>query len=261
MGRGAKQRINQLVGSFRRHGRTGKLKGFATHPSSLPLPAARQGSFARLLDDILFVPSKQRSTGVRKRPRETSSPLPFLPLARLLKDGLQRLGVIVESLAVVYASMVSETERPPDDVLMTSYSQGNVTAFHQLYECYERRIYSFCLRYLGDADAAADAFQDVFVRVIDARHRYEARGRFSSWIFTVARRVCMDKIRAHRPTESVDNPAAESQLGRTIDSSRWRTEKTLRSESSSTRHSPGNGFPVRTRSVPGSSERHRFPRQ
>ena len=106
----------------------------------------------------------------------------------------------------------SESDHSDEDFLMARYADGDVSAFRQLYDLYERRIYSFCFRYLGDADAAADAFQDVFVRVVDARHRYEGRGRFANWIFTVSRRVCLDKIRADRPTEASDSPAAQLQL-------------------------------------------------
>ena len=102
----------------------------------------------------------------------------------------------------------AEMERADDDLLMERYARGDAAAFQELYDHYERRIYSFCLRFLGDADAAADAFQDVFIRVVDASDRYEGQGRFASWIFTVARRVCLDRVRAMRPTESLDHQAA-----------------------------------------------------
>ena len=105
------------------------------------------------------------------------------------------------------STLPAEMERPDDDLLMERYARGDAEAFQQIYHHYERRIYSFCLRFLGDADAAADAFQDVFMRVVDASDRYEGRGRFASWIFTVARRVCLDRVRAIRPTESLDDQA------------------------------------------------------
>ena len=93
-----------------------------------------------------------------------------------------------------------------DDALMMRYAQGDVTAFEELYYRYESRLYGFCLRQLGDSDAAADAFQEVFKRVVDAHRTYEPKGRFASWIFTIARRVCVDQLRgAERvaPTEAV----------------------------------------------------------
>ena len=94
--------------------------------------------------------------------------------------------------------------RDGDDVLMARYRRGDVAAFEELYQRYESRIYGFCLRFLGDPDAASDAFQDTFIRVMDARHRYEPRGRFVSWLFTIARRVCVRKLRVGQRQEPLD---------------------------------------------------------
>ena len=91
-----------------------------------------------------------------------------------------------------------------DDALMTRYAAGDPGAFEELYYRYEGRLYGFCLRYLGEPDAAADAFQDVFKRLIDARSSYEPRGRFASWLFTIARRVCVDRLREDRRDESLE---------------------------------------------------------
>jgi len=87
---------------------------------------------------------------------------------------------------------------------MERYAAGDVGAFEELYGRYERSLYGFCLRYLGDPDAAADAFQDVLKHVVDARDVYEPRGRFRSWIFTIARRICVDSVRQARSTALFD---------------------------------------------------------
>ncbi len=95
-----------------------------------------------------------------------------------------------------------------DDALMVRYARGDVAAFEELYHRYEARLYGFCLRQLGDSDVAADAFQEVFKRVVDARRTYEPKGRFASWIFTIARRVCVDQLRSIErvaPTEADAN--------------------------------------------------------
>lgn len=95
-----------------------------------------------------------------------------------------------------------------DDVLMERYRGGDASGFDLLYARYERRIYSFCLRMLGDPDSAADAFQDTFIRVVAARADYQPRGRFGSWLYTIARRVCLDRLRAAARTEPLDQHAA-----------------------------------------------------
>lgn len=95
-----------------------------------------------------------------------------------------------------------------DDDLMERFRGGEASGFDLLYARYERRIYSFCLRMLGDPDSAADAFQDTFIRVVAARADYQPRGRFGSWLYTIARRVCLDRLRAAARTEPLDQHAA-----------------------------------------------------
>ncbi|MBI4539176.1 MAG: sigma-70 family RNA polymerase sigma factor [Gemmatimonadetes bacterium] len=103
----------------------------------------------------------------------------------------------------------SQEERSaPDDALMARYTQGDMDAFGELYARYERPLFGFCLRYLGDPDAAADAFQEVFKRVVHAREAYEPRGRFRSWIFTIARRICTDSVRQARSGAPLEVAAA-----------------------------------------------------
>ncbi|GIW53142.1 MAG: RNA polymerase sigma factor SigK [Gemmatimonadales bacterium] len=85
---------------------------------------------------------------------------------------------------------------------MRRFASGDGESFATLYRRYEGAVYGFCLRYLGDPDGAADAFQETFVRVIDARHRYRPRGKFKSWLFTIARRVCADHYRRLSRTQA-----------------------------------------------------------
>ena len=82
-----------------------------------------------------------------------------------------------------------------DDELMVAYVRGEVAAFEKLYGRYEQAVYSFCLRLLGDYDTAADAFQETFVRIVDNSASYVPNDRFTGWLFTIARRVCVDELR------------------------------------------------------------------
>ncbi len=78
---------------------------------------------------------------------------------------------------------------------MARFAEGDAAAFEALYARHEAWLYGFCVRMLSDADAADDAFQDTFVRVVAARSSYAAEGRFRPWLLTIARRVCLDAIR------------------------------------------------------------------
>jgi len=119
-----------------------------------------------------------------------------------------------------------------DDELMRRYAAGDAGAFERLYERYEGRVYGFCLRRLGDPDAAADAFQDAWRRVVDARRGYEPRGRFESWLFTLVRRACADVRRAgrdHASLEAMNGAEGRPASGEPAPEARVAREETLRS--------------------------------
>lgn len=107
-------------------------------------------------------------------------------------------------------------ERPP----MARYADGDPEAFAELYDRWSDRVYGFCLRYLGDEAEAADAFQDTFRRLIRARNRYEERGRFESWLFTLARRACAERTRSRssdRERRSLDEETVSTPVAETDD--------------------------------------------
>ena len=84
----------------------------------------------------------------------------------------------------------------PDDELMLCFRDGDAAAFETLYDRYSDGIFGLCVNLLSDRVEAEDALQEVFVRVIDNRHRFEPRGQFRSWVYTVGRRVCLDRLRS-----------------------------------------------------------------
>jgi RNA polymerase sigma-70 factor, ECF subfamily len=85
---------------------------------------------------------------------------------------------------------------PADEELMLSYGGGEADAFETLYRRHRGPLYRFLLRQVKDAATAEELFQDVWMRVIDSRGRYEARARFSSWVYAIAHNRLMDFYRA-----------------------------------------------------------------
>ena len=85
---------------------------------------------------------------------------------------------------------------PADEELMLRYGGGDAGAFETLYRRHRGPLYRFLLRQLSDAATAEELFQDVWMRVIDFRGRYEARAKFSSWVFAIAHNRLMDFYRA-----------------------------------------------------------------
>lgn len=96
-----------------------------------------------------------------------------------------------------------------DEELIGAYKNGKVEAFRVLVERHERPVYRFCLRSLGNPEAAADATQEVFLRVVRNAPRWEQKAKFTTWLYTIARNYCIDEARKgrFRKTESLNEPA------------------------------------------------------
>jgi len=82
-----------------------------------------------------------------------------------------------------------------DEQLMLEYATGSFTAFEELFGRYNLRLYNLFLRSLNKTDLAQDLLQECFLRVIQARKRYQPKTDFSKWIFTIAMNLIRDKYR------------------------------------------------------------------
>lgn len=101
---------------------------------------------------------------------------------------------------------------PGDDELMLRYRGGDAVAFEALYRRHRAPLYRFLLRQLGDAAQAEEVFQDVWMRVIDARDRYQPRARFGSWLYAIAHNRLMDTHRASGRAQLLDPDESEQAL-------------------------------------------------
>jgi RNA polymerase sigma-70 factor, ECF subfamily len=81
--------------------------------------------------------------------------------------------------------------------------KGSAEAFHMLYTKYSRKVYRFCLRFLGDESQAQDAFQETFIKVFENRSQFRGEN-FSSWLFAIARNTCLNVIRTQKGFEIFD---------------------------------------------------------
>ena len=97
-----------------------------------------------------------------------------------------------------------------DAALMLRVKQGDATAFTQLVDKYKQPMMNFAYRTLRDLTEAEDLAQNVFVQVYKSARRYEPSAKFSTWLFTIARNLCLNEIRrrARHPAESLDQTHA-----------------------------------------------------
>jgi RNA polymerase sigma-70 factor (ECF subfamily) len=101
---------------------------------------------------------------------------------------------------------------PADEELMLSYGGGDAGAFETLYRRHRGPLYRFLLRKLGDTATAEELFQDVWMRVIDSRGRYQVRAKFSSWVYAIAHNRLMDFYRANGRARFLDQEDSEEAL-------------------------------------------------
>jgi RNA polymerase sigma-70 factor, ECF subfamily len=89
-----------------------------------------------------------------------------------------------------------ESRSVTDEELAWQTQAGSFTAFEELVSRYEGRIYAFVWNSCRSATTAREVTQDTFVRAFQAIARFDASQRFGPWLFTIARRKCMDHHRA-----------------------------------------------------------------
>ncbi|MFZ4484042.1 MAG: RNA polymerase sigma factor [Chthoniobacterales bacterium] len=113
-------------------------------------------------------------------------------------------------------------ERADEDAslvaLMLRVRQGDESAFRALVEATEDRVYGIIVRMLGHPEGAEDLAQKVYLRIWQARARYEASAKFSTWMFSITRRLVLNERRGRArrgavfydpgPDESVREPVA-----------------------------------------------------
>jgi len=104
-------------------------------------------------------------------------------------------------------------ERDPDAALMLLVKQGDNTAFALLVDKYKQPIMNLAYRMIRDMTEAEDLAQNVFVQVHKSAARYEVSSKFSTWLFTIARNLCLNEIRrrSRHPAESIDAPYYEQE--------------------------------------------------
>ena len=83
----------------------------------------------------------------------------------------------------------------PDEELMVAYRGGDDGAFEALYKRHRARLFRFVLRSIRSRAAAEELYQEVWMRVIEARASYVPKARFTTWLYTIAHNRMVDHWR------------------------------------------------------------------
>lgn len=93
-----------------------------------------------------------------------------------------------------------------DDELIRCYLDGDVEALNTLVERYQSPLFGFIRNMVYTPHDADEVFQEVWFKAIRSIHRFR-KGKFLSWLFKIAHRSVIDRVRRQRPTWSLDQPA------------------------------------------------------
>lgn len=99
-----------------------------------------------------------------------------------------------------------------DEALMLHVKEGDHRCFETLLHRYEKQLLSFFYRQLGDYEGSKDLLMETFIRVYNAAARYEPRAKFSTYIYQIARNICINEFRKReiRRADSLDVMGEES---------------------------------------------------
>jgi RNA polymerase sigma-70 factor, ECF subfamily len=98
-----------------------------------------------------------------------------------------------------------------DEALMVRFQSGDRSAFTVLVRRHQSPLYNFALRQLRSPSAAEEVVQDAFVRVVHNAAEFKHAARFSTWLYTITRNLCIDHVRkrALRNHPSLDESKRE----------------------------------------------------
>ena len=85
-----------------------------------------------------------------------------------------------------------------DEEIMLSYQQGNAVAFEILYERHKGGVFRYLLSKCHQQAIAEELFQDVWMKLIAARDRYEVRAKFTTYLYQLAHNHFIDYYRKTR---------------------------------------------------------------
>jgi RNA polymerase sigma-70 factor, ECF subfamily len=95
----------------------------------------------------------------------------------------------------------SPTDSLAESRWLCALAEGDPAALGALYEIYGERIFRYTYRMLGNRTDAEDATAETFLRVLRRSGELRADGAFRTWLFRIARNLCIDKLRQHKLME------------------------------------------------------------
>src|ERR1700737_2447184 len=98
-----------------------------------------------------------------------------------------------------------EMKHLSDQELMRIVQAGDFSPASEIFDRYSSRIYNFAYRFLKNSEAAEDAMQEVFVKMLKYANQFHGDAKLSTWLFSITANWCRDYLR------KADNKAKDSE--------------------------------------------------
>lgn len=117
-----------------------------------------------------------------------------------------------------------DSDRAIEQALLERIRAGDHDAWGELLTREQDRLYSMCLRMVGDRDKASDLTQEAMVRIIQGLDSYDGRSRLSTWMYRVTMNVALsslrsEKLRSHASLDAMRGGGEGGRSGTRISSS------------------------------------------
>ena len=138
--------------------------------------------------------------------------------------------------------------------LLEKAKQGDVKAFEELIEGYQKKVYNIALKILGNPDDAGELAQEVFIRVFKSIGKFREEARFSTWLYRITTNACLDSLRKQKNKRQVsldeDVRREDGEMRREVEDSRPTPDiEAERNEIKKIVHAAINALPEEHRTV------------
>ena len=119
----------------------------------------------------------------------------------------QAFALTVSRSPLLFAGLMTDDTQ----LLAAGLRRRDPDVLDRLIEQYQQRLYRYLLFLTGNPALAEDLFQETWVRVLERGHQYNAKNKFESWLFTIARNLVIDVSRRKKivSLEELGNPESE----------------------------------------------------
>lgn len=90
-----------------------------------------------------------------------------------------------------------------DVSLMLEFQKGDISSFEKLVQKHKESIINIIYQFIGERDEAEDLAVEVFLRVYRAAKKYQAKAKFTTWLYKITTNLCLNEIRKKAKLQTI----------------------------------------------------------